>query len=211
MSLPDSLPGRLYLLACEPRTGRLVAQPGFGCLLRAAALTDLLLAGQLADDQGRPRTTGRSRVADPVLAAVRSQVDGSRPRSWQHWVKTRERATARAVRDQLAADGWVRLEPRRLLGIVPTTRVMLRDAAARQQLAATVDDALRRTLPLSQVDPRDAALVALSAAAEQRTVLTRRQRREHRERITRLTELTGPAAPALRKAVRATQAAASGG
>jgi hypothetical protein len=52
--------------------------------------------------------------------------------------------------------------------------------------------------------------VALAAAGELSTAISRRQRREHRQRIARLSERAGPAAPALRKVLQQLRASAAG-
>jgi Golgi phosphoprotein 3 (GPP34) len=206
MNAPDSLPGRLYLLAYDERRQRPVTAARVGYALRAAALADLQLSGRISDDDGTVVADRAARCADPVLAAVLADVR-DRPRSWRKVVSRNDRATTRAVRDQLVAGGWIRVEARRILGLLPADRIVLRDPLLRRRLAAVVDQALRPTTAPSTVDRRDAALVALAAAAEARTVLDRRRRREHKDRITALTERSGDAAPALRAAVRAAASA----
>jgi hypothetical protein len=210
VQIPQSLPARLYLLAYNPRRQRPVTAVRLGYALRAAALADLQLTGHLTDDQGRPRSAGRAPVPDPVLAAVLAEVAGGRPRPWDWWVRHNDRATARSVAAELTRGGWIRVEPYRRFGLIPTDRVTIRDPLLTRRLAGTVVQALRPSQPVSQVDARDAALVALVAAGEAGAVLNRRQRREHADRIAQLTELAGPAAPALRKAIRHARAAASG-
>jgi Golgi phosphoprotein 3 (GPP34) len=205
MDAPDSLPGRLYLLAYDPRRQRPRTAPRIGYALRAAALADLQLSGRISDEDGTVVAGRNARSTDPVLAAVLADVR-DRPRSWQRVVSRNDRATAQAVRDQLVAGGWIRVEPRRILGLVPADRIVLRDPLLPGRLAVLVDQALRPTTVPAGVDRRDAALVALAAAAEAGTVLDRRRRREHKDRITALTERSGNAAPALRAAVRAAQA-----
>ncbi len=74
----------------------------------------------------------------------------------------------------------------------------------RHRLTALVEGGAR-------VERRDAALIALAAAGQLRTVFSGRQRRLHRRRIAELTAQAGPAAPALRKVVQQLQASAAGG
>jgi hypothetical protein len=209
MDLPDSLPARMYLLAYDTDKRRMTAGSQLGYVLRAAALTDLMLAGALADAGGKVRAQPGRAATDPLLDAVRQQIAASRPRSWRHWVSKSAGPMKREVRDQLAAAGWIRAEPHRVLGLFPRVKVTVRDPRVVKRLAAMVSAALRE--PIGQIDPRDAALVALAASGELKTVLPRARRRQHKERITRLSDRTGPAALALRKVVQSTQAAAAAG
>lgn len=209
MELPESLPARLYLLAYDKRRQRLTARIQLGYVLRAAALADLELRGDLADEDGKVRVVADRRVEDPVLDAVLQEIAGSRPRTWGHWVRAGQRATKRAVRDQLDAGRWIRVEPRRVLGLFPAATVTLRDPRALSRLTLTAARTLHGGRPAERLDRRDAALVALAAAGEL-PLLSRRQRREQRRRITRLTERSGSAAPALHKVVQLVKGSAAG-
>jgi hypothetical protein len=210
VELPESLPQRLYLLAYDTRRQRLSGRTQLGYLLRAAALTDLLLRGLVADERGKVVAGERHQLDDPVLGAVLRQVAESRPRSWTHWVRSGQRPLRLAVREQLKAGGWIRVEPRRVLGIFPASRVTVQDTRVLKRLAGIIARALGAGLPAARVDPGDAALVALAAAGELSTAISRRQRREHRQRIARLSERAGPAAPALRKVLQQLRASAAG-
>jgi Golgi phosphoprotein 3 (GPP34) len=199
VDLPETLPARLYLMAYDTAKGRLTARGRLGHLLRAAALTDLLLGGHIEDADGRPRANARAPLpADPVLAAVLDDVAQSRARPWRHWIRRHASAANAAVARQLAAEGWIEAEPGRVLGVVPSTRVTLPEPAVVGRLGDRIRAALRATTPVSDVEPRNAALVALAAAGELSTVLPKAQRSEHEERIAALTEAAGPAAAALR-------------
>jgi hypothetical protein len=202
---PSSLPAQLYLLNYDSRKQRVVTHMRFPYLLRAAALTDLLLSGRIADEKGKVRVVTEDRLADPVLDGLLRQIAESRPRSWQHWISKDHHATARAVRDELEMQRWIRVELNRPFLIFGRSFVRVRDTRVVKRLAAQVASAL--TGPLSRVSERDAALVALAAAGEVRTVLPRAKRREHKQRITQLTERGGPASPALRKVIRQLHAA----
>jgi hypothetical protein len=211
MDVPESLPGRLYLLAYDTRRGRMTGRSELGFIMRAGALADLLLAGHLTDEGGKPRAANSAPLPDPLLEAVLRQVAGSRRRSWRHWVNKGARQAPRGVRDQLAADGWLRLEPRRVLGLFPTTSVTVRDTRVVKRLAATVSSALRGGQPVARLDPRDAALVALAAAGELKVVLPRALRRANKQRIIELGEIAGPVPRALTKAIQGARAAATSG
>ncbi|MEV0901102.1 GPP34 family phosphoprotein [Actinoplanes sp. NPDC049802] len=201
MHVPGSLPQCVYLLAHDPGKGRVRWGTELGLMLRAAALADLFASGHLTDERGRAvAVEGRRPCDDPVLEALRQEVAGSRPRRWQHWIGHRQRAMVKAVRAQLGGDGWVRLQPYRILGLFPATRVTIRDPRVRKALLGRVGDALRK--PVGRVDPADAALVAVIAGGGLGLVLDRKARRAHKRRIKELTELSGPVGAALRAAIR---------
>jgi hypothetical protein len=206
MDVPESLAGRLYLLAYDLRRQRVTGRSELGYIMRAGALTDLLLAGHLTDEGGKPRTRTGAPLTDPLLETVRGQIEGSRPRSWQHWVNRGARQASRSVRDQLAADGWIRLEPHRVLGLFPTTRVTVRDTRVVKRLAGTVSATLRAGRPPSRLDPADAVLVALAAVGELNVVLPRAKRRANKRRIDELSTYAGPVPRALQKAIKSARA-----
>ncbi|MBW8485515.1 GOLPH3/VPS74 family protein [Actinomadura parmotrematis] len=203
VSTPETLPARMYLLAYDLKRGRIV-RSNLGLVLRAAALTELYLDGRLAEDGRRPMpgTPGD----DPY--GVLAQIAASRPRGWQHWIRKDRGAIVAAVRDELARDGYVRVERGRRFGLLPCTRVTVKDPRVVKGLWGGARSALRGR-PVAHVNSYDAAAVALAAAGGMRTVLTRRERRQHKARIEELTARSGPAAPALRKAIAAQEAAAA--
>ncbi|GAA4674503.1 GPP34 family phosphoprotein [Pseudonocardia yuanmonensis] len=213
---PISLPERLYLLGYDPQRKRFTGSGERGCLLRAAALTELLAAGALRDEGGKAVAVPRATPpADPLLAQVLEEVAGdTRPRSWQHWVRRRARHAPGLVRDRLAAARWLRVEPHRVLGIFPGHSVTVRDTRAVRRLADSARAALHGTRP-EEVAEADAAAVALAAAARLRTVVSRADGKRRRDRIDALTARTGPVPKVLRKVVdasrAATVAASSGG
>ena len=210
MELPRSLPARLYLLAYRPERGRLAQRGDLGLMLRAAALTELLQRGLLNDAGGKAAVGDPAPAGlDPLLGQVLEQVEASRPRRWEHWVRVGNRTAPRFVRDQLTEDDTLELTQHRVLGLFPTLRPALLNPAPHQRLLAEFTAAL--TDPLPQVEPWQAALVSLADAGRLRHVLSGRQRREHRSRIRELTALAGPVPSALRHAIQARHAVQSGG
>jgi len=208
MAVPGSLSQRIFLLAYDPDKGRVRVGTNLGAMLRAAALADLYLDGHLTDARGRAAVVDRHPCHDPVLEALLEEIAGSRPRKWQSWVDRRQRAAVSATRGLLSDGGWVRLEPRRILGLFPTTRVTIRDPRVRKELLGRINGALKN--PVGRVDPADAALVAIVAAGDLKLVLDRRTRRAAKRRIQELTELSGPIGPALHKSIQAAVAASAG-
>jgi hypothetical protein len=208
--VPDDLPARTYLLALDPRKERLVARDRVGYLLRGAALAELLLAGALRDEHRKAVPTGLVATVDPFTAGVLAEITASpRPRDWRHWVRRRARRARPAVRDRLADNGVLRVETSRVLGVFPVERLTVTDPRAYQGYVDAVGRALRGDAPVERVDPRDAAAVALAAAAELRTVLSGAERRRYKKRVAMLAESVGPAVTAVRKAIQSDRAAAA--
>ncbi len=125
--------------------------------------------------------------------------------------RRRQRLTARPqLGFLLRAAAMADLELGGHVGLLPSAVVTIRDPRQVNRLRNIASRTLHGGLPAARVDPRDVALVALAAAGELPTVLSRAQRREHRQRITRLTERSGSAAPALRKVVQLVKASTAG-
>jgi len=205
---PTALTSRLYLLAYDTDKQRLTARGQLGVALRAAALTELYQAGHLTEVDGKPKATA-SRVTDPVLDGALQEIAQSRPRSWTRWTGRAGRATLRAVQERLEDSRHITVEPYRILGIFPASRVTLRDPRLAAQLRGTVARTLGAELPTNRVHPPDAALASIAAVGEIRIAVSRRQARESKQRIKELSELAGPAVPALRKVIAQQHAAAA--
>ncbi|MQA12513.1 MAG: GPP34 family phosphoprotein [Pseudonocardiaceae bacterium] len=220
----QSLPTRLYLLAYDTRKRRLTARDRLGFALRAAALADLLLHGWLRDDSGKAvlggAAAGRSATStaasgaaaaelDPVLASILHEIERSRPRRWQHWVRKNSRRAAPAVRDQLAAARVIKVEKHRILGTIPHNRITVRDTRKLNQLSREVARAAHGSRPVARLDPATGALAAIAAAAEFPTVFSMSQRWKHRRRIAELNQLAAPVLAALRIVIRQRRSAAS--
>ena len=77
-------------------------------------------------------------------------------------------------------------------------KVELLDRTAVARYGSELRAELRR--PVSRVEPRAAAVLALAARGEIATVISRSERREHRQYLDELAVYTGPIADALRKA-----------
>lgn len=203
-----SLPTQAFLIAYDVERQKLAGGTTHGILVRAAALVELSLGGQLEDENGKARPTGRG-TSDPELAAVLAQIAESKPRVWKYWVAKDHKATYQAVRGRLVLDRVITVEEVKLLGLIPKQHVTVRDTRDVNQLIAQARQAVLGGAPVERVDPRAAALVSLVAAVELNTVFSGRERREHRERIRELAERAGPASKALRKVVEDQQAAAT--
>ncbi|MDH6485837.1 GPP34 family phosphoprotein [Streptomyces sp. SAI-127] len=210
---PLSLPAHLYLLAWDTSKSEITGATQIPQLVRAGALTELAQRGLLVDDDGIATPVDMdASTGDAVLDGLLELVRESRPHRWRSWVTLHTRITLDAVREQLAAGGWLRARKRRALGLFPTVEYDLARPAAVEALQEEARQMLRGPVPAVDISDRDAAVVALAAAAGLRTLLARKE--SHDTRVEELIERSGQAAPALRKVVhelRGAVAAASAG
>lgn len=195
-----SLPARLYLLAWDPTKSEVTGTAQVPQLVRAGALTELVQRGLLLDEDGIATPVDLDAdTGDPVLDGLLELVRESRPHGWRSWVPLHARVTLDAVREQLTAGGYLRARKRRALGIFPTVDHELARPAVVEALQGDTREILRGPLPATGLSARDAALGALAAVAELRTLLPREDR--HEDRVEELIDHSGPTAPVLRKLV----------
>jgi hypothetical protein len=203
-----SLPARLYLLSWDTGKTEVAGAAQLPHLVRAGALTELAQRGLLIDEDGIATPVDMDAgTGDVVLDGLLELVRESRPRPWRTWVTLRARITLDAVREQLTAAGYLRAEKKRALGIFPTVEYALERVAAVEALQDEARQVLEGPVPAVEVSDRDAAVVVLAAAAELRTLLSRKDRGRHEARVEELTERSGTAAPALRGIVGEVRAA----
>ncbi|MDQ0948119.1 hypothetical protein QFZ24_002042 [Streptomyces phaeochromogenes] len=203
-----SLPARLYLLAWDTTKLKVTDAAHLPHLVRAGALTELAQRGLLADVDGVATPTDPDgQTGDPVLDGLLELVEESRPHSWKTWVGLRARVTLDAVRAQLAADGYLRAEKTRVLGVFPSVEYEIDRVAAVDRLREEAREVLEGPAPVEEVPERDAALVALAAGAELRTLLSGKEQRQYKQRIEDLAEHSGATTPALKKAVQEVRSA----
>ena len=125
-----SLPARLCLLAWDATGTDVTRATRLPHLVRAGALTELAQRGLLADEDGIATPADMdSGTGDAVLDGLLELVRESRPHRWRTWVTLRSRITLDAVREQLTADGHLRAERKRVLGVFPTVDHALDSAA----------------------------------------------------------------------------------
>lgn len=198
----------MFLLAYDPERRRLTGRSKLGKVLRAAALVDLQLTGNLTDDNGRARVTKAAAPTDPALVMMLEQLRGVGPRKWRHWIDRRPGALVRQVRDDLDRAHLIKVEPHRILGIIPANRITLRHPLVRRQILQSAHDTLRASRLVSRVDLRDASIVVLASTADLRTVVTKDQRARHKDRLAQLAVRLGPVVPALKKSLQQAQSSA---
>ncbi|MER7477997.1 GPP34 family phosphoprotein [Streptomyces sp. NPDC126510] len=203
---PLSLPARLCLLAWDaarPAAGRTALRPG---LVRAGALVELAQRGLLTDVDGIATPVDLDVSAgDPVLDGLLDLVRESCPHPWRTWVTLRARVTSDAVREQLVAEGYLRAEKRRVLGVFPSVEYALERAAAVAALREETRRVLRGPLPAAGISERDAAVALLAAAADLFGESTPEQRTRE------LTERAGAATPGQGSIVREVSRAVTAG
>ncbi|HEX4721509.1 MAG TPA: GPP34 family phosphoprotein [Pseudonocardiaceae bacterium] len=198
---PDTLPARLCLLGWDADKQRFTQGQELGYVVRGAALVDLSLRGCLSDDEGKVRASGSKRTGDRVLDDVLRQIGEDRPRSWGAWVRRGARPTLAAVQDQLASARIASVDERRRLGIFPGRRVAVTDPAA----ALAAHQALHEVVVgRRRMSEWDAAVVALVAAGDLRSALSRQERKQYGERVTACAD---EAPPAVRKVLRGVKSA----
>ncbi|MFG1706359.1 GPP34 family phosphoprotein [Nonomuraea sp. M3C6] len=207
----ESLPRSAFLLAFDLRKEKLANRRELGYLLRAAALAELMMGGNLADESGKARAvTAPAADAGSLQVAVWEQIASSPPRSWRGWIGKDRSHAYRLVRDELAAAGLIRVERRRIL-LFPVERITPRRPYVSRRLAERVGRAVRGSQPIGRLGPDVRVLAALAIAARLKAALSRRERHLHKERIEQLSKPVGPIATALRKSVEAARRDASGG
>ena len=208
----ESLTRSTFLLAFDLRKEKLTQRDVLGYLLRAAALTELLLAGNLVDESGKARArTAPAAEPGSLPAVVWEQISSSPPRSWRRWVQKDHGKAVLVVRDELAAARLISVERRRIL-LFPVERITPRKAYLSRRLAERVGRAIRGGQPVGHLDEDVRVMAALATAAGLKTVVPSwRETRQLRDRIQQLSAPIEPVATALRKSVEAAKAASSSG
>ncbi|MFB6549062.1 GPP34 family phosphoprotein [Streptomyces sp. NPDC056405] len=203
--MPDgslSLPARLCLLAWDPARPGAIDSARHHHLVRAGALTELAQRGLLVDDEGIATPVDLdSRTGDAVLDGLLDLVRESMPHRWRTWVRLHARLTFDAVREQLVAEGHLRAEKKRVLGVFPSVEYVLARGAAARALREETRYVLEGPVPAGEVSERNAATAVLAAAAELRGLGPAGTDVRREGRIAELTERGGAAAPGLRKIV----------
>ncbi|MEU1416339.1 GPP34 family phosphoprotein [Streptomyces sp. NPDC005731] len=203
-----SLPARLYLLAWDTSGPCLTGATVIACLVRAGALTELAQRGLLVDAEGIATPADLdAETGDPVLDGLLELVEESMPRPWRTWVTLHTGITLDAVRARLVAQGLLRAGRKRALGLLPPADHELQDVRAVEALQREARRVLAGGAPVTEVSDRDAALVALAAAAGLPTVVTEAEQELHRERIEALADRSGAASPALHRVVHEVRSA----
>lgn len=167
MELPRTLHGQLFLLAYDRNRRRFdygsdsgrKFQWRFEFALRSAMLTDLYLTGYIENKDGEAALV-KAHHDDPLLQKA---LDHSAGRGWSQLIYRGGR-TCQDVFDQLETVGWIRGQPRKMLGLV-AARPDVYDEDMVDLLAAHVTEALRNILADRPADPRALAIGLIAVQA----------------------------------------------
>jgi len=185
-----SLPARLCLLAWDSTTTEVMATAH---VVRAGALTELARRGLLTDEDGIATPVDMDALShDPVLDGLLELVRESRPHHWRSWVTLHARVTFDAVREQLTAEGYLRAEKKRVLGVFPSVEHVMENTAAVDALREEARQILEGRAP--EVSEQQAAFAALAVAADLPALLQDGDRERHKERVEELIERSGAGA-----------------
>lgn len=203
--MDPTLPQRLYLLSYDMDKGRFdpVSTTYRGHLLRAAALTELILGGWLhVRDGGAERAAARP-PEDPFLAGVLAGLAPKEPGHWVNAVPDRTWAAEDAVREQLVANGEITVDRGRVLGVFPTRKVTPNRLADVRQLRERTRDAVLAGSGPATAPAGDVALAAIAVDGDVWTVFTPKERQQHRAEFKALHERFEAEVPGMRNAVLA--------
>lgn len=200
-----TLPQRLYLISYDTDKGRFdpVSTTYRGSLLRAAALTELILEGALRDRGGRAERDPGRVPDDPFLAEVLAGLSPKEPSHWVNAVPDRTWTAEDAVREQLVANGSVTVTRRRVLGVFPTREVTPDHPDRVRELRERVRDAVLAGSGPATAPVEDVALAAIAVDGDVWTVFSTKERRRHRAEFKALHERFEAEVPGMRNAVLA--------
>ncbi len=160
-----TLPERLLLISIDNRRTARDPKSSLGHALAGAALSELLLAGQLRHDDGWVVAAAASPTGDALLDEVLAEVTGEeRSRTLKWWVHrlASRHGGRKPVRDrlidQLTERGVLARGERRVLGLVPVATHPVADPASAERARAAIAEVL---LGRQELDQLTAALVAL--------------------------------------------------
>jgi hypothetical protein len=210
---PHAVHHRVYLQAYDLISQDLYDRTRTAFLVRAGVLFELARRGRLIEAGGNVQVVSAEPTGDLALDEALRQIAGH-DRSWKAWLRRDYKQTLQAVEAQMQTIGLLVIEESKLLGLVSRTRVTVTDPAVVEELQQQARTILRGSQPASEIDPADAAVVALAAAGRVPAVVSRKASREGKDLIDALTGRVGTLAPGLEAAfrgIRMTMTAAQGG
>ena len=149
----------IVLLAIRP-DGRLSQWDKLRFALSGSELVRLVAARRIDLVDKRITVVDPSPPQDPFLAAALADIRGAkRPPRATDWVAKRGQSLVDAYLAQLTAAGTIRAERRRLLGLFPTTRWYIVDAARQSAVRARLDEIARGNGPVDTAQAAFAGLV----------------------------------------------------
>jgi Golgi phosphoprotein 3 (GPP34) len=209
LELPQTLHTQLFLLAYDRYRERLDGNDRwrFGLALRTAMLTDLYLTGHLIDDKDRPRPVDGPLPCNPLLRAVLDDIGDNAPKDWMHAVARNQRHVPGIVRSELEAAGWLWVQRRRILGIIPCSRLRLSDEDLVTNFAATVVTALRDAIAGRPAEQRPLAVGLIGALGQLPTVFGFDEASRHSSELEDLVDRPTPPITGMRQVIDAVHSA----
>jgi hypothetical protein len=179
----------------------------FGLALRTAMLTDLYLTGHLIDEDNRLRPVEIAPPRDPLLRAVLDDIGDNEPQDWMHAVARNQRHVPGIVRSELEAAGWLWVQRRRILGLIPGARLRLSDEDLVTRLAATVVTALREAIAGRPAEQRPLAVGLIGALGQLPTVFAFDEATRHSSELEDLVDRAIPPITGMRRVIDAVHGA----
>ncbi|OON81174.1 GOLPH3/VPS74 family protein [Streptomyces tsukubensis] len=200
----QTLPQSLYLLCytVDKEKFELTNLQGRGQLLRAAALSELVIDGSL-NAKGRKVVRRPAKApADSFAAAVLHDLPTEKPKGWLQFVHNKAHTAEKPVREQLAATGAITVTHEKRLGLVGIDKVSVNDPQEVLALRERV-----RSAVLGGSDPAAVAVDELTMAVfayevEVTSVFSGKERRENKQIFKELAARYDDLVPGLRKALR---------
>ncbi|WP_328603551.1 GPP34 family phosphoprotein [Amycolatopsis sp. NBC_00345] len=200
-----TLPQRLYLLSYHGEKGRLDLASVLvrGQLMRAAAVAELAIGGQLVDQGGKAgRVPGRPAPEDPFLADVLEYVSPDKPRRWFTVVDHRWAKAESTVKDQLAGNGTITVGKGKALGLIPVEEITLGNPHEVTGLRETTRNAVLLGRDPATVPADEAALALFAAEGDVGSVFTHKERSRHKGEFKALAKQFDATVPGVRKALQ---------
>jgi Golgi phosphoprotein 3 (GPP34) len=213
MQRPQEVHYRMYLLAYDLDKEDLYDRTRTAFLVRAGVLTELAVRGYVVDSDGDVDVAKAEPAGDRPLDEALAQI-AEHDRSWKSWLRHDYKQTLDTVETHLQTTNLLSVAATPVLGLISRRHVTVTHPALVKELQDEARAILHGSQPSSEIDPADAAVVALAAAGRVPVVVSRKDSREYKDRIDALTSRVGAIAPGLEKAfegIRTTMIAAQGG
>lgn len=123
------------------------------------------------------------------------------PKDWMRAGARDQRNVPGIVRSELEAHGWLWVQPRRILGIIPSARLRLYDEDLVTSLAATVVTALRDAIAGRPAEQRPLAVGLIGALGQLPTVFSFDEAARHSSELEGLVDRATPPITGMRQVI----------
>ena len=178
----------LYLLASDGDTGRLLIDTTYlDRGLSGALLLELVLQRRVGSVDYHVTMSDSTPTGDPLLDTALAEVAGeSKAHEPEYWVRHLARGVRHAVQDRLVAEGVLRRDDHKVLGVIPVHRTPETDQRLHHELVDHLHDAVVLGHPPSR---KTAALATLALAVGlEQHLFPRSDRRAVRHRMAEVAE-----------------------